>query len=74
MLWRRCCLDLDNLGNLIGASVELYDDSHRDANAVVVLASSELDGHCIATLAEYLAWEVGPVQLQLAVDESLERY
>ena len=75
MRWRRICLDLGRNMTIIGASVELYDDSTRDANAVIVLASSELDGHSVATLAEYLCCQVGWEQFELDFgDQDLERY
>lgn len=36
-MWRRLCLDLDEDGTLIGASVEFYDDSTVSKNAVLVM-------------------------------------
>lgn len=74
MKWRRICLDLGKNMSILGASVELYDDSTRDANAVVVLASSELDGHSVATLAEYLCCHVGWDQFELDFDGYVEQY
>ena len=75
MRWRRICLDLGSNMSIIGGSVELYDDSTRDANAVIVLASSELDGHSVATLAEYLCCHVGWEQLELSFGGLMvERY
>lgn len=74
MKWRRICLDLGRDMYIVGASVELYDDSTRDANAVIVLAESELDGHSVATLAEYLCCHVGWDQFELSFGDLVEPY
>lgn len=60
MIWRRICIDLDDDGHILGASYELHEASQRDVTTVTVLSGAELDGHNVATLAEYLAFEVGP--------------
>jgi hypothetical protein len=65
MQWRRVCLDLGPNMRILGASVELHEDSQSGANAIVVLATSELDGHSVATLAEYLCCHVGWEQIEL---------
>lgn len=74
MKWRRICLDLGRNMEIVGASVELYDDSTRDANAIIVLAESELDGHSVATLSEYLCCHVGWDQFELSFGDLVEPY
>lgn len=54
MRWRRLCVDVDDGGNVLGGSVELYDDSQSGANAVLVASGGECNGHSPATLLAYL--------------------
>jgi len=42
MRWRRLCVDVDDGGNVLGASVELYDDTTADAKAVLVASGGEV--------------------------------
>lgn len=44
MRWRRVCVDVDDAGEVLGASVELYDDSTEGANVVCVAAPGEVEG------------------------------
>ena len=44
MLWRRICVDVNETDDVIGASIEYYDDSSLRANSVVVLASERWSG------------------------------
>ena len=62
MLWRRCCVDVDETGQVIGASIEFYDDVKLKPNLVAVLARGEWNGltpaHVIRDELNY-AWPHG---------------
>lgn len=44
MRWRRICVDVSDGGDVLGGSVELYDDSQEGANVVCVAAPGEVEG------------------------------
>jgi hypothetical protein len=57
MKWRRCCIDIDEAGAVIGASIEFYDDTKLKPNCVFVLARSEWLGRMPSTvLADERLW------------------
>lgn len=74
MDWRRVCIDISEDGHILGASWELHEANQSGVTAVTVLSGAELDGHDVATLAEYLAFELGPQPLWLAAEMEFEGY
>jgi fructose-specific phosphotransferase system component IIB len=68
--WRRLCVDVTEAEGVVGASVELYDDTTAGANAVIVCSEQEIDGQDPATVVAYLYEEVGWQQLALPLEYS----
>lgn len=52
MNWRRCCIDVDMDGRVMGASIEFYNDMKLKPNVVAVLARSEWNGCVPARVLE----------------------
>jgi hypothetical protein len=54
--FRRCCVDVDDTGQVVGASVEFFGDRKVDPEQIAVLARGQWSDR---TPAEVLAMEVG---------------
>lgn len=61
MKWRRCCVDVDEDGRVIGGSVEFYDDAKLKPNCVLVLGRSEWNGLTPVSLLNGQLWWEWPV-------------
>lgn len=54
MRWRRICVDVSDGGDVLGGSVELYDDSQEGANVVCVASEGEIIGKNPGQLHQHL--------------------
>jgi hypothetical protein len=57
--WRRLCIDVDDSGRVLGASIEHYDDRKVDPRSIGVLARREWDGVEPQELLERLLYRDG---------------
>lgn len=72
MRWRRVCVDVTDGGDVLGASVEFYDDFERGAHHIGVASEGEVKGKspvaAFGHVYEVMRWQ----QLQLWFDDPNE--